>query len=644
MKPLLLFLVLLGGLAFAAPASAAAPAPGADRPNILFVYFDDLLPTFGAYGGQAITPNLDRLASEGMRFTNTQASAVSCNPSRISMLLGLRPSTTGITSLSPEHIDWRTFLANPSSPGYQHFGPGVSQIKTLYQHFRDQGYYVASAGKTFHSNEQLVVEPWDRLELWNFWPGIGWPQNTPLSGLTDYYSKVTIDADWGAIETAQNPNAGPPNYSEATLPDLETTNNGVSILNNVPTDRPFFVSVGFVLPHLPWYVPQRLLDRYPIDVVQTPPVIADDLADIPPEGVALVWQDGNYWDQRYLFDNPYEWKRAIAHSLAGATYADEQLGRLLAVLDQKGLAGNTIVVIWSDHGFHLGQKQQLQKHTLWEVSTRVPLSIKAPGVAAPGSTTTAVINSTDIFPTLVELAGLTMPTDFHRDGRSFAPLLADPAAYWPWAGTTALGRYNASVVDRASIRTRGWSYIRYNLRQPAANPQEELYFRAGDPNEWRNLLSPRNGNPADYRGVRLHLESILQGQMLPDAPPSAENATVTAWQGQDSPELSTAIPLLGSDPNQDYLAFRLTSLPAHGRLFHSPDGVRPGPEITQPGPVVPALAGWTAYVLYRPDAGAHTDALAFAVTDGISTAGATVSINVQPATLYHLSFPFIARQ
>lgn len=645
MKARRFLLALLLGLTFALPTQAAGPAPTegrprpvATRPNVLFVFFDDLLPTFGAYGGQAITPNLDRLASEGMRFNNAEANAVSCNPSRISMLLSLRPSSTGITSLSPEHIDWRTYLANPSSTGYQHFGPGISQIKTLFQHFRDQGYYVANAGKSFHSNEQLVAEPWDRLELWNFWPGIGWPKNTPLSGLNDYYSKTTIDADWGAIESAQNPNPGQPYYSELTLPDFETANNGISILNNVPTDRPFFVAVGFVLPHLPWYVPQRLLDRYPVDAVQTPPVIADDLADIPPEGVSLVWQDGNFWDQKYIFDHPAEWKRAIAHSLAGTTYADEQLGRLLAVLDQKGLADNTIVVIWGDHGFHLGQKQHLQKHTLWEISTRVPLIIKAPGVATPGSTTNAVVNSIDIFPTLVELAGLSMPTDFHRDGRSLAPLLADPAAYWPWPGTTALGRYNAGTVDRASLRTRGWSYIRYNLTQPAANPQEELYFRANDPNEWRNLLSPLNGNPASYRGVRLHLESILKGQMLPDAPPTAASPTVTAWQG-----LSTGIQLSGDDPNQDYLAFRLTSLPSHGQLFYSPDGVRPGPEITQPGPLIPASAGWTAYVLYRPDAGAHTDGFSFSVSDGISAVAGTVSITVQPATLHHLAFPLVQR-
>lgn len=644
MKPRPILLALLLCLVVALPAAAAPPAdpqPGAEtsRPNILFVYFDDLLPTFGTYGGQAVTTNLDRLAAEGMRFTNTQANAVSCNPSRLSMLLSLRPSTTGITSLSPEHVDWRTFLADPASPGYQHFGPGVSQIKTLFQHFRDQGYYVANAGKSFHSNEQLLVEPWDRLHLWKFWhpQGIRWPQNIPLSGLTEYYSKVTIDTDWGAIESAQNPNPGPPNYSEATLPDTDTGNNGVSILSNLPADRPFFVAVGFVLPHLPWYVPQRLLDRYPFDAVQTPPVIANDLADIPPEGVALVWQDGNFWDQQYIFDHPEEWKRAIAHSLAGATYADEQLGRLLAVLDQRGLADNTIVVIWSDHGFHLGQKQHLQKHTLWEISTRVPLIIKAPGVTTPGASTNAVVNSTDLFPTLVELAGLTMPTDFHRDGRSLAPLLRDPAAYWPWPGTTALGRYNANQVDRAAIRTRGWSYIRYNLLQPAA-PQEELYFRAGDPNEWTNLLSPLNGDPATYRGVRLHLESILRGQMLPDAPPTAPNTSVTAWSG-----LSTAIPLAGADPNQDYLAFSLTTLPAHGRLFSSPDGIRPGPQITQPGPVIPASPGWTAYLLYRPDPGALTDSLGFTVSDGIGTAAGSVNISVQTATLHPLSLPLVTR-
>lgn len=637
MKTRPLFLALLLCLAVALPGSAAAPAsdpaPASNRPNILFIMIDDLAPALGVYGGQAKTPRLDRLAAEGMRFTEAHANAVSCNPSRTSMILGLRPSSTGVTSLGPQHVDWRHYLADPAGPAYQHYGPGIGAIKTLFQHFRDNGYYVATVGKTFHTNDQAAAEPWDQWHPWSFWPGIGWPQNLPLHGLNDYYNHVTPDSDWGAIEAALNPRGG--YYTEADLPDFINTRNALAVLDSAPRDRPFFLAVGFLLPHLPWYAPQRMLDLYPLDDIRLPPTIADDLADLPPEAVALVSQGGQYWDQRYVFGDDPQWRKAVAHYLAGVSYVDEQIGRLLDALAAKGLAENTIIVVWGDQGYHLGQKQHLQKHTLWNESTRVPLIIEAPGATRPGSVTHAVVNSVDIFPTLTELAGLAMPTDFHRDGRSLAPLLRDPNAYWPWPATSVLGDWDSPIVTRAAVRTRGWSYLRYDLTDPGPNRSEELYFRIDDPNEWRNLLSPRNGDPRQYESVRSFLETVLQGQMRPDAPPVAQSLQVTAWQGLLQP-----IRLAGADPNNDYLAFTITALPAHGRLFQSRDGVSPGPEITQPGPLLPPLPGWSVSVLYAPTT-AGPDAFQFTVSDGISSSAGTVSVTVNQTALHHVAFPLL---
>jgi len=605
------------------------------RPNILFIMVDDLAPVLGAYGGQAKTPNFDRLAAEGALFENAHVNAVSCNPSRISMLIGLRPASTGITSLADEHVDWRAFLADPNSPGYQNYGPGINQIKTIFEHFKDNGYFVANAGKTFHNNEQLSEDWWDLRYYWDFWPGLGWPTNRPLSGLDAYYQAT--GADWGAIESARKSDGSA--YTESDLPDYKVAQNALEIVAALPADRPFFVGVGFLLPHLPWYVPQRLLDLYPLDEIDLPAVTSNDLEDLPPEGLALVWQGGQFYDQRYIFDEEMQWRRVIAHYLAGTSYVDEQVGRLLDALERRGMLDNTIVVVWGDHGYHFGQKQHLQKHTIWEESTRIPLIVRAPGVSAPGSRPKAVVNSVDIFPTLVELAGLSMPDDFPRDGRSFVRLLQDANASWPWPAVTSLGRWADPAVDRAALRTPGWRYINYDLDGSSPQPQEELYFHPVDPYEWRNLLSPINGDPTEYRGVRIFLEEMLRGQNRPDAPPMAHNANV-----QGTPELAFSIRLTGEDANLDYLLFTVETLPQNGRLFESSDGMVRGEIITQPGAMIPAQPGWSAWVIYEPDPDATTDDFRFGVSDGRNKALGRVNIALTRTPLHQISFPFLTRQ
>lgn len=194
LSKLLAFLLALAlYLNLSASPSIAVESP--ENPNILFISIDDLNTVPGVYGGQAQTPNIDRLAHEGMLFTNAHVAAPVCNPSRIALFTGLRPSSTGITNLGPAHRDWRTYLNHPDGPAYQHYGEGIGEIKTIFQHLQDNGYYTASAGKTFHDHEQLRDEPWDDLRMWNFWPGIGWPANLPLHGMSEYYDNATLDAD-----------------------------------------------------------------------------------------------------------------------------------------------------------------------------------------------------------------------------------------------------------------------------------------------------------------------------------------------------------------------------------------------------------------------------------------------------------------
>ena len=194
--------------------------------------------------------------------------------------------------------------------------------------------------------------------------------------------------------------------------------------------------------------------------------------------------------------------KSVAHYLAGISYVDQQIGRLLQILEDQGHLDDTIIILWSDHGYHLGEKAHLRKHTLWDVATRSPLIIKAPGLTQPGSSTDAVVNGIDLFPTIVDLAGLDMPTDFHRDGRSLMPLLKDPQAYWPWPSITTLGHWGQPTAEQSALRTRDWHYIRYNLFDNGPDRREELYHLAQDPHEWTNLLSPQNGDPAAYEPIR----------------------------------------------------------------------------------------------------------------------------------------------
>ncbi|MCP4168744.1 MAG: sulfatase-like hydrolase/transferase [Chloroflexi bacterium] len=624
------FIILLSLRLPVSSASEAQPK----RPNILFIAIDDSNTMIGSYGGQAYTPNIDRLADEGMLFSNNYIAAPACNPSRISLLTGLRPSSTGVTSLGDLHADWRDYLADPQGPAYQNYGEGIGEIDSLFDHFRKNGYYVASAGKTYHDHAQLYDEKWDKLRTWQFWPGIGWPMNLPLHGLEDYYSSVT--ADWGAIENARDPHHSGEFYDETILPDYNNTQDALSILDSVPDDQPFFVGVGFILPHLPFYVPQRMLDMYPPETIQLPAVIPNDLEDIPPAAYGLVSQGGNFYDQTYIFDNDHEWRNVMRHYLASISYVDEQVGKVVDRLEALNLDEDTLIVFWGDHGFHLGGKSHLQKHTLWQEASASPLIIKVPGVTAPGSSTDAVVNAVDIFPTLVELAGLHMPSDFHRDGRSIVPLIEDTQTFWPWPATTYLGKWNQPDIERAAIRTRGWSYIRYDLSDTGPNLEEELYFRIVDPHEWYNLLSTKNGDPTQYHGVRYHLESILQGQSLSDGPPQAETSQQSAAAG-----FISALNLSGRDPNNDYLVFTIESLPANGRLYRSRDGLTVEEPITEQGTALVNIPGWSASVMYQPDANALSDMFSFSVSDGISTSRGRIDIKVVETPRYQAYLPLL---
>lgn len=585
-----------------------------EEPNILLITIDDLATRpMGLYGGQASTPNLDSIAAEGTLFVDAHTSAALCNPARISMLTGLRPSSTNITGNSSDEKAWRDYLANPDNVAYQNYGDGIHDIKTIFELFVQKGYFVANSGKTFHSGDQQNAEPW-----WNANYNAAFmveALNAPVNGLTEYYE--SRNQDWGSIEDVLSPRQQ--YYQESDMTDYKVGRNALSIIQSMPDTKPFFVSVGFTLPHSPRYIPTRILNQYPLERIKLPAIANDDLDDIPTTGYNIASNSGNYYDKTYIFDNDTEWRQMVAHYLASITYVDEQIGLVMDALDQRHLLDNTIIIVWSDQGYHLGEKYHLGKYTLWEETTQMALIIKAPGITTPGSTVSTPVSSMDLFPTISALAGLPPPTDFPRDGRSLMPLLQDPDAYWPWPVVTFLDNSDMVGTNRVSIRTQDWAYIRYDLDNPGTPREEELYARVKDPFEWHNLLTANT--PVTVTHVVTELESILLGQLLPDTAPNAGMQAIHAPLQQN-----IQIQLTGEDANRDYLLFEITDLPAHGQLFETTDGVNIGKEIMAGDRIIPVVPGWSVSIIYVPTDVTLEDSFEFSVSDGTSQAEATVNI------------------
>ncbi len=409
----------------------------ADRPNVLLIAIDDLNDWVGCLGGhpQARTPHIDALAARSTLFTNAHCQAPICNPSRTSVMLGLRPSTTGVYLNSP----W--FRTTPRN----------RNRVTMPQHFGRHGYETLTTGKIYHGSRvdpasfrTVGPRPGQRLRLDERVVTI----EGTKSGLWDY---------------------GPQTYAEEKFGDFVTTSWAVEQLGR-EHDEPFFLAVGLYRPHVPWYAPQRFFDQRPADEVWLPEVKDDDRTDLPKAAVDLTnnpTPPSHEW-----FVESEQWKPAVRAFLASTTFTDAQVGRLTAALDASPHADNTVVVLWSDHGFHLGEKQRWAKQSLWERSTRVPFVVRTPG-QEEGQRCNRPVELLGIYPTLVELCGLPVPDGL--EGRSLKPLLDDATATWDRPAVTTYQRGNHAV------RSERYRYVRY------ADGSQELYDHRDDPREWRNL-------------------------------------------------------------------------------------------------------------------------------------------------------------
>jgi arylsulfatase A-like enzyme len=442
----------------------AAPLLGQTaKRNVLFIAVDDLNDWISPLGGhpQTITPNFERLAKRSVNFTRAYCNAPLCNPSRASIMTGIRPSTSGVYENEQE---WRK-------------SPVLAQAVTLPQHFRENGYAVMGSGKTYHDR---FPDPrsWDEYypALDKQKPDDPVPPNPPLNGIPK-----AAHFDWGPVA---NPDADMGDYKVVSW---------VGEQLRKQRDQPLFLACGIYRPHLPWYVPQKYFDMYPLDSIQLPKVNPDDLDDVPAMGRKYARPEG---DHARVVEYG-QWKKAVQGYLASITFADAQLGRLLDAFESSPYASNTNIVLWSDHGWHLGEKLHWRKFTLWEEATRNVMMMSGPGITP--ARCDRVVSLIDIYPTLIDWCGLSKREGL--EGRSLMPLLRNPSAKWDHPALTTYHRNNHS------LRTERWRYIRYS------DGGEELYDHDADPMEWTNLA----GKPG-MTAVTLELARHLPKVNAEDSP------------------------------------------------------------------------------------------------------------------------------
>lgn len=415
-------------------------AHAADRPNVLFIAIDDLNDWVGPLGGhpQVKTPHLDRLAARGTTFTNAHCQAPLCNPSRTSVLTGLRPSTTGVYALSP----W--FRTSEK----------LKDHATLFQWFKQNGYATTSTGKIFHGGYPPKAERPAEVDAFGP-PGAIQPRPKVKFVITP--DPIAL-MDWGVF---------PEKDEDCFDHDIATW--AVKHLTGKPVG-PWFLAVGFQHPHVPCYAPRKWFDLYPADKLVLPKVKPDDRDDLPRFASYLHWKLPE--PRLKWLQDAKQYAPLVRAYLASISFVDAQVGRVLDALKESGAEKNTVVVLWSDHGWHLGEKGITGKNTLWEHSTRVPLIFAGPGVAANAKCDRPA-ELLDLYPTLAELCGL--PANKSNEGISLVPHLKDAKAARERPAITTHNPGNHAV------RTERWRYIVY------ADGSEELYDRDADPHEWTNL-------------------------------------------------------------------------------------------------------------------------------------------------------------
>ena len=416
--------------------------PGETKsPNVLLIAIDDLNDWVGCLDGhpQSQTPAIDALAQRGVLFANAHCQSPVCNPSRASMLTGRYPHSTGVYFLAPTYEK----------------APRLKGVKTIPERFAEEGYKVIGGGKIFHSRGNQLF---NRLgEYAGTMGGVGPRPDTKISQPHGHPLW-----DWGAFPDA-----------DEKMPDHKLASWAIEQLGK-QHDKPFFMAVGFYRPHVPMFVPQNWFDKHPLDNVKLPLVKANDYDDISKYAHDLTNLKHVAPKHSWVKESG-QWKHAVQSYLASTTFVDHQVGRVIAALDDSKYKDNTIIVLYSDHGFHLGEKNRWAKRSLWEDSTRVPMIVVDPLRNHP-KVCFKPAELIDIYPTLLELTG--MEADPNQQGQSLVPLMDDPNLQtWDHPAITSFGPGNYA------IRSERYRYIHYN------DGSEEFYDVINDPHEWQNLLT-----------------------------------------------------------------------------------------------------------------------------------------------------------
>ena len=483
---------------------SACSTPEFKSPNVLFISIDDLNDWVGALDGnpQVLTPNMDQLFEQGVLFNNAHCSQPVCTASRNSLLSGIHPATSGWYSST-----------KAMQKSYEKV---MGEHKMLPQYFKDNGYETMAVGKIFHNGvsdyKDRTADFWDEIapnykvpkDLRDRGDGYGGTKFYPFpkngSQIVNHYGEEYANGHslcYGALEREDMPGG--------KMFDELIAEWAVEKLNE-EHEKPFFLAVGFVRPHVPYTAPKEFFDLYDLDEIKIPEIPDDEMADIPIMGKSIAFgtiKGGDHHAVVNLSDS--YWKELVYGYLACVSFVDHELGKVLEALENSKYADNTIVVLWSDHGQHLGEKHHWRKQALWEESTKVPLFFKVPGMKKAGEQSGEVVSLLDIYPTLLELCNL--PEASKLEGNSLASLIKKPGKSWD---KPVLSSW---YYKNHSIRSKDWRYIHYR------DGGEELYDHQNDPGEHVNLA----GDPK-YTDIIADLKKWLpENDALP--------AGTTEWKG-----------------------------------------------------------------------------------------------------------------
>jgi arylsulfatase A-like enzyme len=455
-----------------------------EKQNILFIAVDDMNDWAGFLGGHAgmkiQTPNIDRLAASSMAFSNAHTPAPACAPTRAAILTGVHHARSGA-----ENVYWG------DGPKWREF-EALKDVVTLEQFFKQNGYKTLGAGKIYHSQ----APPWTPTsqvepENWDFYYPSAYIQHP-------YQIRAPEDVIYPEdVDNESRPGGGDSWWTWGPIPVADEKMADYHIADwasyqlSLKHDKPFFLAAGMWKPHDPWEVPQKYFDMYPLEDIVLPENKKDDLGD--------TFDHGRRYIQKWVEDND-QWEKVIQSYAASITFSDAMVGRLLDAFEKSEYTNNTIVVLWADHGMHMGEKENIEKFTLYEESTRVPLIISVPGMDQAGTICEQPVSLMDLYPTLVDLAGFEKSS--HLDGRSLLPQIKDPTTETSPVISSYKFTYPEQRIIGHAVRSMRYRYIYY----PEIN-LEELYDHQIDPNEWDNIAykDGNNGIIEEHRKVLLDM-------------------------------------------------------------------------------------------------------------------------------------------